>query len=69
MLACTVRIVQVLDLLEVRTVITRFSPGEDPEQFASQAVTFQLTDDLSAQDDLTIIKTILGLWSEMTNRT
>lgn len=66
MLACTIRIVQVLDLYEVRAVITRFTPGEDPEQFSSTGLTISLPDEDASQDDLHIIRTLLALWSEMT---
>jgi len=66
MIAATIRIVQVLDLFEVRAVITVFSPGMDPEQFDSTPVRVQLPDDVMSQDALSITKTLTGIWSEMT---
>lgn len=68
MLAATIRVVQVLDVFEVRAVISRFSPGEDPEQFASRTLTVKLPDEMGAEDDLSIIIALLALWSESTIR-
>lgn len=66
MLAATLRVVQVLDSFEIRAVITRFTPGEDPEQFSARGLIVQLDDETLQQDDLTIINTLLRLWSEVT---
>lgn len=66
MLSATIRIVQVLDLFEIRCVITRFTPGEDPEQFSSTGLTVSLPEEIRKQDDLTIINELISLWSEMT---
>lgn len=66
MLAATVRIVQVLDLYEVRCVISIFSPGTDPEQFSSHTLRVKLDDELEGEDALTIIRSLLALWSEVT---
>lgn len=67
MLAATIRIVQILDQFEVRCVISEFHPGLDPEQFSSTALRVTLPEEEMAEDSLTIVKTLLGLWSEMTN--
>jgi len=66
MLAATVRLVQVLDTLEVRAVITVFAPGMDPESFSTSGYTVKLDDELMSADPLTITASVLGLWSEMT---
>lgn len=66
MLAATVRLVQVMDTIEVRCVITVFTPGQDPEQFASVGYTVKLDDELEMADPLTITRSVLSLWSEMT---
>lgn len=66
MLSATVRVVQVLDTFEVRAVITVFSPGMEPEQFASKPLTVTLASELLDRDPLTITAVLLRLWSEMT---
>jgi len=66
MLAATVRIVQVLDLFEVRVVISTFAPGMDPEQFQAQVLRVKLDDELENEDPLTITRELLRLWSEVT---
>ena len=66
MLAATVRVVQVLDLYQIRAVITVFSPGMDPEQFELVPLTVKLEDELQESDALSITRALLALWSEMT---
>lgn len=66
MLAATIRVIQILDSFEIRVVITRFQPGMDPEQFVSQSLRVNLDDEEMSQDDLTIIRSLLSLWSEVT---
>lgn len=66
MLAATVRVVQILDVFEVRVVITVFSPGMDPEQFAAKTLTVKLDPELESADALSITKALLALWSEVT---
>lgn len=66
MLSATVRVVQVLDLYEIRAVITIFSAGMDPEQFELHPIRVKLDDELEQQDALSIIKSLLALWSEVT---
>lgn len=67
MLAATVRVVQVLDLYEIRAVITEFHPGRDPESFSSTPVRVKLSDEQASQDALSITRTLLALWSERTS--
>lgn len=67
MLAATARVVQVLDTFEIRVVISVFNAGMEPEQFASQVLTVKLDDELERADPLTITRSLLALWSEVTS--
>lgn len=66
MLAARITVVQVLDAFQVSAAITEFSPGRDPEQFASESRTYFL-DDLSTKEDaLSTVIRLIRLWSEET---
>lgn len=67
MLAATIRVVQVMDMFEVRAVLTIFSPGMDPESFSSKPLLVSMSSEEAQADPLTITKRCLALWSEMTN--
>lgn len=67
MLAARLTVVQVLDSFAVSCEITEFSPGQDPEHFSQKPITILLEDGWEKEDSLHTVKSLLALWSEMTN--
>lgn len=67
MLHARLEIAQVLDVFQVRAVITEFAPGTDPVQWSSKPITLEFPDEVLSQDALTITLECIRLWSEMTN--
>lgn len=66
MLHARLEIAQVLDHFQVRCVITEFSPGNEPEQFATKSEFLELPAELVQADSLSTILGLIGLWSERT---
>jgi hypothetical protein len=67
MLHARIEVAQILDLFQVRAVITEFSPGTDPVVWSSGNLTLDLPEDVTNEDALTIVLAAIRLWSEMTN--
>lgn len=66
MLHARLEIAQVLDLFQVRCVITEFSPGNDPTQWSSAPLTIVAPDSTEDSSALTTVLELIRLWSEMT---
>lgn len=66
MLHARLEIAQILDMFQVRCVITEFAPGTDPTQWSSKPLTIVAPD---IQDDSSALSTVIALfrlWSELT---
>lgn len=67
MLHARLEVAQILDLFQVRAVITEYSNDADPVVWVSENVTLELPDDVMDEDALSIVIRLIGLWSESTN--
>lgn len=66
MLAATLTVVQVMDILEVRCNIRECYEDVEDVWWHSAPVSLVLSDRTMSEDPLSIILTALRLWSEMT---
>lgn len=66
MLHARLEIAQILNVFQVRCVITEFSPGTDPTFINSAPLTLELPDEEMDRDVLSITLDLIRLWSEMT---
>jgi len=67
MLHARLEVAQILNILEIRAVITEFSAGQDPEVFVAENFSCALEELEDDGDSLSIVISALRLWSEMTN--
>lgn len=66
MLHARIEVAQVLDMFEVRAVITEFQAGADPVLWESRPQSFVLPDGWEREDALSTTLSLLALWSERT---
>ena len=66
MLHAVIYIDQILDLFQVRVVITEFQAGADPVIWTSAPSSHVLPNDVEQEDALSTILRLLALWSERT---
>lgn len=67
MLHARLEVAQILNVFQVRAVISEFQPGTDPVIWTSSPLTLDLPDDMLENDALTITIECFRLWSEMTS--
>lgn len=66
MLHASLQVAQILDMFEVRAVITEFQAGEDPTIWTSSPMPLVLPGDWEQDDALSTILRLIALWSERT---
>lgn len=66
MLHAHLMVVQIMDLFEVRAVISEFSPGHEPTIWKSVPRSLILPDGWEEDDALTTTLRLISLWSEVT---
>lgn len=66
MLAATLTVVQVMDILEIRCTIREVYEDVEDVWWHAAPVSLVLSDETMSSDPLTIILAAIGLWSEIT---
>lgn len=66
MLHAVIYVDQILDLFQVRAIITEFHAGADPVTWTSAPSSHVLPDDIEQEDALSTTLRLLALWSERT---
>lgn len=67
MLHATLQVGQILDVFEVRVVISQFEAGQDPVLWESMPEILNLPPEFENSDPLSTLIALLALWSERTN--
>lgn len=66
MLHARLEIAQILDMFEVRAVITEFQAGTDPVVWESTTEAITLSDEWEKDDALSTTLNLIRIWSERT---
>lgn len=66
MLHARLEVAQILDMFQVRVLITEFAPGTDPVHWVSEPQQFTLDDSDIHTDALSTVLRLIALWSERT---